>query len=279
MEQSEFNWRSVDQTKLFGRVWYADGETKAVIALVHGMGEHSGRYRHLAEYFTRFGFSVLSFDQRGHGKSGGQRGHAHSYKILVESVDELVDRAKVQFKDKPIFLYGHSMGGNLVINYVLRKPFQAKGVIVTSPLLRLAFEPPKFKLKLGRIMRNIYPAFNQSTELKVEHISRDPAVVEAYKRDKYVHDRISASFFFGVYEYGHYAIRHASEFKSPLLLMHGTADKLTSHKASEEFAEGAANVCTFKLWEDAYHELHNEPIKLEVFEYIKNWINAQINKK
>lgn len=277
MEQADFSWLSVDQTKIFGRVWHADGEPIAVIALVHGMGEHCGRYRHVAEFFTRHGISVITFDQRGHGRSEGQRGHAHSYRILLESIDELVDRAKVQFKHKPVFLYGHSMGGNLVLNYMLRKPFQVKGVIVTSPWLRLAFEPPAFKVKLGKWMRNIYPSFSQPTGLIAEHISRDPEVVKAYKRDKYVHNRISASFFMSVYEYGYYAIRHASEFKSPLLLMHGTADKLTSHKATEEFAAASKNVSELKLWDGLYHEIHNEPEKLQVFQYTLNWIKQQLN--
>lgn len=279
MEQADFSWRSVDQTKLFGRVWHAITEPKAVVALVHGMGEHSGRYRHVAEFFTRNGISVIAFDQRGHGKSEGQKGHANSFKIMLESVDELVDRAKVQFKEKPVFLYGHSMGGNLVLNYMLKKPFAVKGVIVTSPWLRLAFEPPAFKVRLGRIMRNIYPAFSQSTGLKVEHISRDKSVVEAYKRDKYVHDRISASCFLNLYEFGYYALKHASEFKSPLLLMHGSADQLTSHLASTEFAESASNVCTFKLWEGFYHELHNEPEQTEVLNFMIQWINTLLAEK
>jgi alpha-beta hydrolase superfamily lysophospholipase len=277
MEQADFSWLSVDQTKLFGRVWHADGEPKAVLALVHGMGEHCGRYRHVAEFFTRNGISVISFDQRGHGRSEGQRGHAHSYRILLESIDELVDRAKTQFKNKPVFLYGHSMGGNLVLNYMLRKPFSVKGVVVTSPWLRLAFEPPKFKVKLGRWMRNIYPSFSQATGLVADHISRDPEVVKAYKRDKYVHDRISASFFMNIYEYGYYALKHASEFKSPLLLMHAAEDKLTSAEASADFAKAASNVTTFRSWEGLYHEIHNEPEKLEVFQYTLKWINEQLH--
>jgi alpha-beta hydrolase superfamily lysophospholipase len=281
MYHTDFSWRTgADQLKIYGQVWQPlpGNETHAVIALVHGMGEHSGRYRRFAEILTTKGISVITFDQRGHGKSEGTKGHITHFNQLLDGVDELLERTRLQFKDKPVFLYGHSMGGNVVLNYALKKPHKVKGMIVSAPWLRLAFEPPVFKVKLARLMRNLYPGFTQGSGLKTEHLSRDKDVVKAYEKDRYVHDRISAACFVNLYEAGLYALQHANELKVPSLLMHGSADKITSFEASDDFAQKARVVCDFKSWEGLYHELHNEPEKEEVLQHVADWINNQLGR-
>ncbi len=278
MQHADFSWRSgSDQIKLFGQVWTPIEEPIAVIALVHGMGEHSGRYRRLAEFFTSHNIAVITFDQRGHGRSEGKRGHITHFNQLLEGIEELVDRANLRFKHKPIFLYGHSMGGNVALNYALKKPSAIKGVIATGPWLRLAFDPPAIQLKLANIMRNLYPGFSQASKLKTEHLSHDKAIVLAYEKDKYVHDRITASFFTNLYSSGLYALQHANELKIPALIMHGGDDKITSQPASEEFAHKANLVSEYKIWPDMYHEIHNELENEEVFNYILRWIQRQLS--
>jgi alpha-beta hydrolase superfamily lysophospholipase len=279
MQHANFNWRTgSEQLKLFGQVWTPLEEPIAVIALVHGMGEHSGRYRKLAEFFTSNNIAVITFDQRGHGKSEGKKGHITHFNQLLEGIEELVDRANLQFKFKPIFLYGHSMGGNVALNYALKKPSTIKGVIATGPWLRLAFEPPAFQLKLASVMRNLYPGFSQSSKLKVEHLSQDESVVAAYKKDKYVHDRISAAFFTNLYSSGLYALQHANELKVPALIMHGEEDKITSEPASAEFAQRSSLMSEYKSWPGMYHEIHNEPENDSVYAYTLNWILRKLNK-
>ncbi len=279
MYHTDFHWRTgTDQLKIYGQVWQPlpGNEVKAVIALVHGMGEHSGRYRRFAEFLTQKGIAIISFDQRGHGKSQGKKGHITHYNQLLDGIDELLERTRLQFKDKPVFLYGHSMGGNVVINYALKKPHKVKGLIVTGPLLRLAFEPPVIKVKLAYLMRNLYPAFTLGTNLNTEHLSHDKDVVKAYQKDRLVHDRISSSFFINTYEAGLYALQHANELKVPTLLMHGGDDKITSADASEEFAKKARVVCDFVRWDGMYHEIHNEPEKEAVLEQVSDWIFKQL---
>lgn len=279
MYHTDFNWRTgTDQLKIYGQVWQPlpGNEVKAVIALVHGMGEHSGRYRRFAEYLTGKGIAIISYDQRGHGKSEGKKGHITHYNQLLDGIDELLERTRLQFKDKPVFLYGHSMGGNLVLNYALKKPHKVKGLIVTGPLLRLAFEPPIIKVKLAYLMRNLYPSFTLGTNLNTEHLSRDKDVVKAYQKDRLVHDRISSSFFINTYEAGLYALQHANELKVPTLLMHGGEDKITSADASEEFSKKARVVCDFVRWEGMYHEIHNEPEKEAVLDQVGDWIFKQL---
>jgi len=277
MQHSTFSWRSgSERLKIFGQLWQPIDYTDAVIALVHGIGEHSGRYREFAEFFTARSVAVMAFDQRGHGRSDGKRGHITHFNQLLDGVGELLERVRLQYKDKPIILWGHSLGGNIVLNYAIKRPSGLKAVVVTAPYLRLAFEPSVFKIRLARLMNNLYPGFTQSTGLNTADLSREKAVVEAYERDRYVHDKISASFFLNTFNAGHFALKHANELKVPTLVMHGTSDRITSCEASAEFAERARIMAELKLWDGLYHELHNEPEREEVLDFAYQWMNRQI---
>jgi alpha-beta hydrolase superfamily lysophospholipase len=166
------------------------------------------------------------------------------------------------------------LGGNLVLNYALRRRPRLAGVIATSPLLRLAFQPPAVKVTLGRIMNSLWPAFSQASGLETKALSRDPEVVRVYENDPLVHDHVSARMFMSFYQAGLWALEHAAEFPLPLLIMHGSADRLTSAEASREFADHVPGDCTFKLWDGLYHETHNEPQKQEVFNFLLTWLKA-----
>jgi alpha-beta hydrolase superfamily lysophospholipase len=249
MKHTEFKFKTFDGLQLFGQSWQSETKSQAVICLVHGMGEHSWRYAHAADALTQAGYVLISFDLRGHGKSEGPRGHTPSYEALMRDIFSLLEVANKQFPQLPSFLYGHSLGGNLVLNYVLHYKPQLKGVIVTDPWLRLAFEPPAFKVTLGKVMNKIWPSFSQSSGLDTKALSHDPEVVRAYENDPLVHDHISARMFIGIYQSGQWALEHASEFSLPFLLMHGGADKITSVNASSEFAGKITENCTLKIWD------------------------------
>ncbi|HSH00871.1 MAG TPA: alpha/beta fold hydrolase [Anaerolineae bacterium] len=183
--------------------------------------------------------------------------------------------AKEKYPQVPTFMYGHSMGGNKVLNYVLRYRPQIQATIVTSPWLRLAFAPPQSQLMLGKVMRAVYPAFTLDGGFEENTLSRDPAVDAAYYNDPYVHTKVTSQLFFDCYEAGFWALEHAHEFPTPLLLAHGDGDKITDYTASVEFAQKAPN-CTFKQWAGLYHETHNEPEKDEVIAYNLSWLDSQL---
>lgn len=273
MKHQDLKWTASDGIEIYGQCWLNDAKPKAVICIVHGMGEHSTRYAHVAEYLVDAGYSVIAYDHRGHGKSGGKRGHTPSYDLLLDGVSDLLNQAeKIVLGSKKI-IYGHSMGGNVVLNYALRRKPSIAGVIASSPWLKLAFDPPKFEVALGRFVNNIFPGFTQSTKLDATAISSDKKEVEKYMNDPLVHDKISARFFVETYSAAAYALEHASEMKLPLLIFHGTEDRLTSPEGSQQFAEKVKENCTFRLWEGFYHETHNEPEKEEVLKYIVTWLN------
>jgi alpha-beta hydrolase superfamily lysophospholipase len=268
-----------DGLKLYAQVWEPEGQFKAVICLVHGIGEHSGRYELLAKRFNERGIVVFAFDLRGSGKSGGPRGHTPSYELLMDDITRVLKEASTRYPGLDQFLYGHSLGGNLVLNYGLRKKPQLKGMIVSSPWLRLALEPPLIKIVLGEIIDKFWPSFSQINGISAHSLSHDDEVVRKYIEDPLVHNRISVRLFFEVYRAGLWALEHSKGLSLPLLLMHGTDDGVTSPQASEEFFDKAGSYCTLKLWRGQYHELHNELIKDEVITFCLNWIERILIKK
>ena len=275
MQHFEFGWQTEDELQLYAQGWQPETEPKGLVCLVHGLGEHSGRYEHLTAFLSQAGYALLAFDLRGHGKSEGQRGHAPGYEALLDDIAHLLEEAAVRYPDCARFLYGHSLGGNLVIEYALRRHPPLAGVIATGPALRPGFEPPAWKLTLGKIMYNLWPTLTMSNELDRQGLSRDPEVVRAYNEDPLVHDRLSARLGMDMLQSGLWSLEHAAEFPLPLLLMHAGADRLTSAQASREFAAQAGNRCTLRIWDGFYHEIHNEPEKEEMFGYLLEWLTSK----
>jgi len=248
---------------------------KAVILLVHGLGEHIQRYNYWAELFNKEGIAFTGIDFPGHGRSAGRRGYIKNFKFVEEIIDILLNSCRQTFPGIPIFIYGHSMGGCVVLDYIMRRKPAIKGAIVTSPWLRLTFDPPKIKLILVSGLRYLLPGLIQPSGLVVDHISHDETVVARYRSDQLVHGKISVSLFHSVVTAAEYSLKHASELKVPTLILHGSDDLITSPDASKEFA-GKTAMAELKIWEGGYHELHNEPFKEEVFNFIMNWINRKL---
>jgi len=276
MKHIEFKFKTFDELQLFGQSWQPEGQSRRVVCLLHGIGEHGGRYAHVADALTQAGYILFTVDLRGHGKSSGPRGHTPSYDALMNDISSLLEVVNKQFSQLPLFLCGHSLGGNLVLNYILRHKPQLKGAIVTGPFLRPAFELPAFKMILGKIVDQLFPAFSQKSGLDTKVLSHDTEAVHAYENDPLVHDHISARMFIGAYQSGQWALEHASEFSLPLLLMHGGADRLSSSKASREFADKINENCTFKIWDGFYHKIFNELGKEEVLKFMIDWLDKQI---
>jgi alpha-beta hydrolase superfamily lysophospholipase len=278
MKSFESGWENKDGTKFYVQGWEPEANPKAVVCLVHGHGEHVGRYTHVGEAFTNAGYVLTGFDERGHGKTSGARGYVPSYEAMMDDIADFMAMMEKRYPGLPKFLYGHSMGGNQVINFAMRRKPALTGVIATGPWLKLAFDPPAMQVFLGRMMNNIHPAFTQSSGLETSALSRDQKVVDAYNADPLVHDKISARLFVGMYESGLWAFDHAAEFPLPLLLMHGTGDRITSSQASAEFAKNAGAKATFRGWDGLYHEIHNDPEKAEVLKTMIDWMNERLKK-
>ncbi len=273
MQVHEWKWKSFDGLDMFGCRWTPDGDPRAVIVLVHGLGEHCRRYNHVGEMLAGKGYALMGFDLRGHGRSGGQRGHAASFEDFMKDIASMFAQASEIFPGKRQFIYGHSLGGILTLNYVLRRKPALAGAIVTSPGLRTALEEQKGKVALAKLLGALFPASGLPSGLDAAAISRDPEVVRRYREDPLVHDKITFGMARGLLEAINWAFEHAAEFPVPLLLMHGTADQIAYDRGSREFAAAVKGDCTLKLWEGLTHETHNEPEKEQVFAYLLDWLS------
>ena len=275
-KEFEFIFRD---TNFYGQYWQSP-LTKAVVLLVHGMGEHSGRYANfVVPKLLENNISVISYDQYGHGKTQGKRGHNPGFEALLDCVHIVFKRAREIFKEVPYFLYGHSMGGNVVLNYILNRKNDFMGAIVTSPFIRLAFKPPKWQLILGKFLQKIAPSTIIHSGLEVEAISRDHSEVQKYMNDPMVHDKISPNYSITMINTGAWLIKNAHKLDKPLLLLHGTDDRLTSYEASQEFFKNTNNNASLELFENGYHELHNDLCKEEMIETLIQWIKTQLKTK
>lgn len=267
-----YTYISHDGLKIFSQLWKPAGSPKKVICMVHGIGEHSGRYNIWAEKFVDEGIAFFAFDLRGHGNSEGKRGDAANYDLFMLDIDQALSETKKQFPNISIILYGHSLGGNFVINYLLRKNPEITASIVSSPWLELAFKVPAFKMILGKLVYKIFPGLIQSNGLHIEDLTRTVAVFDLLRNDPLVHNKISLRLYFAADNSGIWALENSEKLNISLLLMHGDKDRITSYKASIKFAETSKQKTTFKLWSNYYHELHNEPENKEVADYILTWI-------
>jgi alpha-beta hydrolase superfamily lysophospholipase len=275
----DWGWESTDGLEMFAQSWEPDEKPKAVVALVHGLGEHVGRYAHVGKAFTDAGYALAGFDLRGHGKSGGPRGHIPSFDAFMDDIEGFQAQLDDRFSDLPRFLYGHSLGGILVLNYVLRRKPDFKGVISTGAGLRTSLEEQTVKIMMARVLGTLMPSMAIPSGLDPTTISRSPEVVDAYINDPLVHDKMTLGFGKIMLSVQPWAFEHAHEFSLPLLIMHGTDDKLGYPRGSEEFASLVKQDCTLKLWDGLSHELHNEPEQNEVFTFMINWVNTRLSNE
>ena len=277
MKNTVLQWQSNDGVKIFGQQWENDTQpAKAVICLVHGFGEHSSRYEHVAQFFTDNQYAVITYDARGHGRSEGKRGHFASYDEFLNDVNNLLKQADIHFPNLPIIIYGHSMGGQVVANFAIKHQPKVAGIILSSPFFQPGFAPPALKIAAGKIMRNLIPSFSLPSGLDVNAISRDKEVVKKYSNDPLVFDSISSKMGIELIEFGAEAVQNAAKLSLPTLLFHGTADQLTSYNDSKKFAANAGKNVKFITYDGFYHECHNEPEKQVVLQNILDWCNKLI---
>lgn len=265
----EYSRTTDDGLNLYFQDWEADGAAKGVICLIHGLGEHSGRYADMAEVLNRAGYHLLALDLPGHGKSGRKRGDLPGYEVLSKDISLLLIEASSRYPALPQILYGHSLGGTIVLYFCLRFKPDLSGVVVTAPGLITALQEQKGKIFFARLLGSLLPGVTLPSGLDPSSISRDPVVVERYIKDPLVHDRATVGFAKNSLDAIEYIFENAKMWELPLLLMHGTVDQLAYPRGSEKFAGMVKpGKCTLRLWEGLSHELHNEPEKEDVFAYL-----------
>jgi len=282
MKTFESKREDKDGTTFFIQGWEpGSADPKAFIALVHGLGEHTTRYAHVGKVMTDAGYALAGFDLRGHGKSGGPRGHSSSLDAYMQDIRQFLQMMDQRYPGMPHFLYGHSLGGLLSLAYAIQYGKGLKGVMVTSAALRSSLQEQKAKIAMVRLLGALVPTMTVQSGLDPVTISRDKDIVQAYISDPLVHYSTSLGFGKAALNAIDLCFARAKEFPVPLLIMHGKGDKLTYPSGSEDFARlvsAAGGDVTLKLWDSLYHEVHNEPEKGEVFKFMIAWLDKHLRQ-
>jgi len=252
------------------------------LTILHGLGDHGGRFNSIAVSLASTGIGVLAIDLLGHGRSPGRRGIIASYDAMIDEVGNAANLASRIWEDTPSFVFGHSMGGNLVLNWAIRRRFEAhsiEGLIAVAPMLKLAKMPRPHYLKVGRWLEKRWPNLRVSAPVDVRQLCSDPIGQDAYRRDPYVHRKMSLRLGNALLESGEWALEHADQLNQPCLLMHGSDDTLTCPIATEEMARRMGRNASMKLWPNARHDLHFEIQRESVFTYLISWMKEQSGVK
>ena len=231
------------------------------------------RYQSWAKLFNAEGIGVIGFDIRGHGKSKGMRGDSN-YRYILRDIDCLIHHSHQAHPFVPKILYGHGMGGNFVIKYAIDFQPPLVGIISASPWLRLTRPYSDWLLIFSKFFRKVVPILPILKWKKSNYFSRDNVVIEHYNRDPLVHRRITPRFFESICNAGTFIMKNKHKLNLPLLLMHGSEDRITAYRATSDFALFTSDSTTLKIWEGAYHELHNEFERHDIFAYILQWIES-----
>lgn len=273
MNASDATLKTADGLELYVRRWQAEGVPHQwTFVVVHGLGEHGGRYEHLAEWFTPLGATVYAMDQRGHGRSGGPRGHAPSLTALLDEIDAVVMWAREE-SGGPVVLIGHSFGGLLAIAYALRHPDHIDRAVFSAPLLRVKVKVPGWKRGLAKVLPKVAPRFSLRNEVDPDVLSHDPANARAYRTDPLVHDRITAGLYADTIARGAEFIARAPALRVPFLLLHGRDDRIVDPIGSRRFfARATVPERAFCLYPGMYHEIFNEVDQEKVFRDVESWL-------
>ena len=264
-----------DGTRLFLRIARTFSAPRGVVVITHGLGEHSGRYAHVAAALLEKGLTVVGWDLRGHGRSSGPRGDIAEYGVLL--ADLALVCAHYRMTGRPLFLYAHSMGAQVALRFLEEAHPNCAGAVIASPWLRLAFDPPWWKLALAWIALRVRPGFIQQTGTRLERLSRDLRHLESLPGLELVHHNISARMYFAVRAAGEQALQEAGKLRVPLLLLHGDDDPITSHHATRELFDraGVADK-TLQILPQSRHETHNDLDRDLVIRAIGDWIAARM---
>jgi len=276
MRHEEFHFQG-DGLQLWGQRWLPEGSARAIFVIVHGLGEHSGRYPNLLEPLTSAGLEIWSYDLRGHGRSPGQRGFIRHWSDFHNDLQAFLDTVRQAHPESPIILYGHSLGSLIVAEYVLRAPRELAGVILSG----LAIEPSGVAtpalIAVARLLSRIWPTFSLATGLESEAISRIPEVVQAYQNDPLVHDRGTPRFATESLATIEFIKQHMPDLQLPLLVVHGGADRIDDPAGSQEFFDAVSSEDK-ELWilPDRYHEPHNDLGYEEYIARLCDWVLAHV---
>jgi acylglycerol lipase len=263
-----------DGLRIYVRRYEVDNP-RAYVIVAHGFGEHSGRYGALTEHLILNRYCTVLYDHRGHGLSDGLPGHVESFDEYEDDLDKIVSSIRARGQNR-LFLIAHSMGGLVALRYVARKNSEFAGVIVSAPLIEVAVPVPAHKLMIAKVGARMAPRLRLDNEIDPALLSRDPAVGRAYANDPLVNRKVSTKWFAEATRAMSEVTESAAQIITPILVMHGTEDKLASVDATKRLFEriGSSDK-ELVIYPGVYHELFNELEKQGIFDRVTDWLDRR----
>ena len=277
---TESELTAADGTPLLMRDWSPEGAKapRCLLLIVHGVGEHCGRYQHIAAALTEEGYAVRAFDHRGHGLSGGLRGHVDGFHHYSGDLNLVLNDWRAKHGEEiPCFLLGHSMGGLVVLHFLgQHQDAKVAGAVLSNPCLELAVQAPRLKVAAGKILSRLLPTLRLDNELDTSRLTRDLNAVEAYEKDPLVHRKISTRWYTSLVAAMEHVNSSGIDSSLPTLWLVGGSDSICAPSGSRRFAgQQNSSHTTLREWPDALHEVHNGPDKGEYLAALRAWLSAQ----
>jgi alpha-beta hydrolase superfamily lysophospholipase len=273
MNHTQSYFEGFDGLPLFYQRWFPDTlPIQGIVVVVHGLGGHSDLFKHGVRCLVPQGYGVYALDLRGHGRSTGQRGYIQQWQEFREDLRAFLQFIRSQETVETCFLWGHSMGGTISLDYALHYPESLQGLILSAPALG-HIGVPAWKLAVGRVLSRFWPRFRLKVGIDRSLSSRDLAVLAEYATDSLRHEygtaRLSAEFFEAV----RWIDQNLNRLKVPLLLLHGDADGITSPQSSRSFFQRLQSMDkTYRHYPDSYHDLYADLNYMEVISDIASWM-------
>ncbi|MEO0867094.1 MAG: lysophospholipase [Cyanobacteria bacterium J06642_11] len=258
---------------LFYQAWYPAGAAKAVVALVHGFGEHCDRYHTVTTALTQAGYAIFGFDNQGHGRSEGQRGHIDRWQDYRENVSAFLAQVRHHEPTLPLFVLGHSLGGLIVLDYALTSPEGITGIIISGPPIRPVGIAKPYLVAIARMLSGIWPRFSMDVGAGAETLSRDPSIVNQLQDDPLTHSVATVRWGTECLVAISTVRKTISQLQVPILLVHGSADKVNDVRGSKEIFERITTDKTLKIYDGSYHEPHNDLDRQQVMQDIVDWLD------
>jgi alpha-beta hydrolase superfamily lysophospholipase len=277
MKTVEGTFKGVRNLDIYYKGWAPEGEVKAVLMIVHGVGEHIGRYTNVVDHYVPLGFAIYGVDHIGHGKSGGEREMVERFEDYIEPLVTFREKIAGWYPGKPIFIYGHSMGGLITTLYLLDHQADFKGAILSAAAAKVPDNITPLTVTLGKILASITPRVGM-IQLDTNYLSHDKTVVETYNSDPLVFHgkmpvRLSAEMLRAM-------TRVANEMQKitlPLFILQGSEDKLVDPSAAQMLYDGVGSPDkTLKIYAGLFHEVHNEPEREVMFKDLETWLEKLV---
>jgi alpha-beta hydrolase superfamily lysophospholipase len=270
--------RAADGVRLHHVAWLPDAPPRAVVLVSHGHGEHGGRYAELARHLAERGMTVHAIDHRGHGKSGGPRGHVDRFGDYVRDLEAWRRAVTAEVPSAvPVFLLGHSLGGLIAIRHLQTHPEAGfRGAILSAPLLGIAVKAPRWKVALSGFFSRVLPRLPFSNELDPSMLSTAPGYVDAYRADTLLHPTITPRLFTEIGVAMRAAFEQPDSIRIPLLVLAPTGDRVVAPEAVARFASACPGDVQVRRYEGFMHEALNETERHRVMDDVSGWLNARI---